>query len=153
MGIGSESLYGTTTGSSNTAIGANALQANTTGGNNVAIGYQAGNSVSGGNSNNIEIGTLGSSGDSGTIRIGTSGTQTSSYIAGVYGVTLPTSGQPLVCISTAGQLGTSNCATNGAPGTQQEIINRQQQQIQMLQKQNEEFQQRLARLESLVANR
>jgi hypothetical protein len=127
---GEGAQYNTTTGSYNTANGQNALKYNTSGSNNIAIGYQAADDVSGGNSNNIHIGSEGSSGDSGTIRLGTSGTQTSSYIAGIYGVTLPTSGQPLVCVDSSGQLGTANCATSGGPSAQQEAINQQQQQIQ-----------------------
>jgi hypothetical protein len=45
-------------------------------------------------------------------------------------------------------LGTTNCATSG-----QEIIGRQRAQIEALQKQNEEFQQRLSQLEALIAQK
>jgi hypothetical protein len=151
---GEIALINTTTGSNNTADGGGALYNNTTGSNNIAIGYNAAGSVSGGNSNNIEIGNQGSSGDSGAIRIGADGTQTSSYIAGIYGVMPPTAGQPLVCIDSSGQLGTANCATKGGPSAEQEAINRQQQQqIQTLQKQNDELQQRMSRLESLIVKK
>jgi hypothetical protein len=147
---GYNALYNNKTGGGNTASGYQALFNNTTGANNIAIGSAAASNVSGGNSNNIEIGSAGSSGDSGTIRIGTSGTQTSSYIAGIAGVTLPTTNEPLVCIDPpTGQLGTLNCGTNGAPSAQLEVT-KLQQQVQTLQKQNEEFQQRLSRLESLI---
>jgi hypothetical protein len=149
--IGTLALNKSTTGSDNTVIGLEALENNTTGGSNIAIGYQAGLSVAAGNSHNIEIGNAGSSADSGAIRIGTGGTQTSSYIAGIYGVKLPTAGQPLVCVDSSGQLGTANCATSGGPSAQDEVIKHQQQQIETLQKQNEEFQQRLSRLEALIA--
>jgi hypothetical protein len=157
--FGFEALVFNTTGTNNTASGGEALYSNTTGSDNIAIGYEAANKVAPANSNNIEIGNVGSSPDSGAIRIGTVGTQTSSYIAGIYGVTLPTAGQPLVCVDSAGQLGTLNCATSRAPSAQQEAINlMQQEQIEALQKQNEtlqkrneDFEQRLARLEALTA--
>ena len=61
-----------------TAIGSRALANNTTGNNNIAIGQAAAQNVSGGNSNNIHIGSLGLSADSGTIRIGDSTPQTRS---------------------------------------------------------------------------
>jgi hypothetical protein len=149
---GADALEKNTTGSRNTSSGTLALSTNTTGSNNIAIGYEAALDVAAGNSNDIEIGSEGASIDSAAIRIGTVGTQTSSYIAGIYGVTLPTAGQPLVCVDSAGQLGTLNCATSGAPSAEQEAINRkQQEQIQALQKQNEDLQQRLSRLEALIA--
>jgi hypothetical protein len=132
---GYQALYNNN-GSHNTAFGSGALADNTSGSGNIAIGRNAGLSVSGGKSNNIEIGNGGSSSDSGAIRIGTVGTQTSSYIAGIYGVALPSSGQPLVCVDSSGQLGTANCANTG--------------QIEALQKQNEDLQQRVARLEALI---
>jgi hypothetical protein len=119
----------------NTAYGSGALADNTTGANNIAIGRNAGLNVSGGKSNNIEIGNGGSSSDSGVIRIGTT-SQTSSYIAGIYGVSLPTTGQPLVCVDSSGQLGTVNCAAND--------------EIEMLQRQNEDLRQRMARLEAFI---
>jgi hypothetical protein len=151
---GAAALAANTTGGNNTAAGFTALDTNTTGSNNIAIGFQAAINVSGGNSHNIHIGSLGSSGDSGAIRIGTSGTQTSSYIAGIAGVTLPTTNEPLVCIDPpTGQLGTLNCATNGAPAAQLEVIKHLQQLVQTLQEQNEEFQQRLSSLESLIAKK
>ncbi len=107
-------LLNNTTGGNNTATGTDTLYGNTTGSNNVAIGYGAASGVSGGNSNNIHVGNQGSSGDSGVIRIGTVGTQTSSYIAGIAGVTLPSGNEPLVCVDApTGQLGTLNCASGG----------------------------------------
>jgi hypothetical protein len=149
---GNDALFSNTTGANNTASGVLALYSNTTGSNNIAVGYQAAMNVAGGN-NNIEIGTVGSSGDSGTIRMGTTGTQTSSYIAGIYGVTLPSSGQPLVCVSSSGQLGTANCASSGAPSAQMEIIKQQGQQIRSQAQQIADLQQRLAHLESIIANK
>jgi hypothetical protein len=148
-----------TTGSYNTATGSDALAYNPTGSYNIAIGYYAGGNVLG-NSNNIHIGNQGTATDSGTIRIGSScpiesyGCQSSAFISGIAGVRLPTANAPLVCINpSTGQLGTVNCASNGAATAQQKVIDRQQEQIQTLVQQVSDLQQRLSRLESLVANR
>ncbi len=94
-----------TAGSNNTAEGTGALSSNTTGTSNIAVGYQAATNVSGGNSNNIHIGSQGASGDSGVIRIGTEGTQTSAYIAGISGASAP--GGAAVYVTSNGQLGTA----------------------------------------------
>jgi hypothetical protein len=85
---GGSALYENTTGMNNTALGDSALEVNTTGSNNIAVGYQAATGVSGGNSNNIIIGSPGVFSDgtlpnSGVIRIGTAGTQTSFFAAGI----------------------------------------------------------------------
>jgi hypothetical protein len=101
---GSQALH-SSTGSYNTASGANALQNSTGGNNNIGIGYQAGVSVAGG-SNNIEIGNAGTSADSGAIRIGAAGTQTTAFIAGIYGVTTSASNAVPVLIDSNGNLGT-----------------------------------------------
>ncbi len=92
--------------SNNTAVGYQALNNLTTGTNNIAIGANAGSSVSGSDSNNIDIGSAGSAGDSGAIRIGTSGTQTSFFVAGVRGVTTGENNAVPVMIDSNGQLGT-----------------------------------------------
>ncbi|MGD0213495.1 MAG: tail fiber domain-containing protein [Terriglobales bacterium] len=92
--------------SNNTAVGYQALNNLTTGTNNIAIGANAGSGVSGGDSNNIDIGNAGSSSDSGAIRIGTSGTQTSFFVAGVRGVTTGENNAVPVVIDSNGQLGT-----------------------------------------------
>jgi hypothetical protein len=102
-GVGA--LLQNTTGGTNTAIGHAALTSNTTGANNIAIGYNAAITVSAGNSNNIEIGSVGSSADSGTIRIGTKGTQKKFFVAGVEGVSVG-SAVPVMIDSATGQLGT-----------------------------------------------
>jgi hypothetical protein len=114
-------LTANTTGGSNTAVGDGALLANTTGGANTSVGFGAldnvsltagtgntalgygagGNLTSGGE--NIYIVNAGVSSESGAIRIGTAPAQTSTYIAGIYGVN--TSGIP-VYINSNGQLGT-----------------------------------------------
>ena len=98
---GNLSLYSNNTGSNNTASGYQALYNNTIGSNNIAIGYNAGFNVT--TSNNIDIGDQGTASDNQTIRIGTAGAQTSTFIAGIYGVN--TSGIP-VYINNYGQLGT-----------------------------------------------
>jgi hypothetical protein len=105
-----------TTGNNNTADVYYALAANTSGSNNIGLGYNAAYNVSGGNSNNIEIGTEGVSGDSATIRIGCtttatcpggSGTeQTSFFVAGVRGVTTGDNDAVDVVVDSNGQLGT-----------------------------------------------
>jgi hypothetical protein len=115
---GQSALAANTTGGNNTASGQLALSSNTSGSNNIAIGYDAASSVSGANSNNIHIGSLGLSADgagaTGVIRIGTVGTQSSTYIAGIYGAT-PGSSNLLVCVDANGTLGTSGCT--GTPSS------------------------------------
>jgi hypothetical protein len=103
---GSFALANNTTGTSNVADGSSALSGNTTGDNNIAIGQNAAGSVSGGNSNNIHIGSHGAPNDSGTIRIGTPGTQTLFFVAGVRGVTTGANNAIPVVIDSNGQLGT-----------------------------------------------
>jgi hypothetical protein len=154
---GDAALYHNTSGYQNTAVGANALLENTAGSNDIAIGCNAGLNIAG--SNNIEIGNQGAATDSGAIRIGTLcpntlSCQTSTYIAGIAGVTLPTANSPLVCIDlSTGQLGTANCASRGAAADQQNVIDRQQRQIQAQAQEITDLQQRLSRLESLIANK
>jgi hypothetical protein len=79
--------------------GATRWVSNTTGSNNVALGFSAGGNLTNG-SNNIAIGTAGVAGESGRLRIGAQGIQTSTYIAGIGGVTVG------VVIDTQGHLGT-----------------------------------------------
>jgi hypothetical protein len=144
----------TSTGSNNAFFGNTAGNVNTTGNYNTYLGWSAGGSVAGSGSSNILIGSMGATGDNNTIRIGTNGTNTAqqatTYIAGIAGVTISTldepNGGPLVCIDLAtGQLGTLNCAQNGAPAIEQ------QRQIQAQAQQIADLQQRLSRLESLIA--
>ncbi len=150
--IGQEALHYNQQGNNNTAIGFDALLYDTTGSSNIAVGTFAGNNVA--LSNNIDIGNEGTATDNGIIRIGTVGTQTSAYIAGIAGVTLPTTGEPLVCIDPpTGQLGTVNCASNGAAVAQQKANDRQRREIQTLTQQVSDLQQRLSRLESLIASK
>ena len=130
--VGSKALAANTTGSENTAIGYIALTANTTGYDNIAVGngamlantagsentaigfkaltYSAGNdnvgvgSNAGGGlttgNNNIMIGNFGAADDH-TIRIGD--VQTSTYIAGISGISV--SGGAAVFVNSNGQLG------------------------------------------------
>src|SRR5882724_8544911 len=85
---GLQALVSNTTGNYNTACGLNALFSNTTGSNNTALGSGAGGALTTG-SDNIDIGHAGSAYDSAKIRIGTKPTHKNTYIAGIYGVTVP----------------------------------------------------------------
>jgi hypothetical protein len=131
---GYDTFNNNTSGNYNTASGWSALYANTTGNYNTASGYNAcANLVTG--SNVICIGA--GAGPAGDIP------GPATYIAGIYGKPTTGSHNPEVCIDSTGKLGTLHCAANAA----------QQQQIETLQRQNEEFQQRIARLESLIAKK
>lgn len=99
-GNGDHALYTNSVGNNNTAHGAFALL-NSTGSNNLALGNRAGYNLTLG-SDNINIGHEGLAGESQTMRIGTQGTQTSTYIAGIYGATV-TGGA--VYVNANGQLG------------------------------------------------
>jgi hypothetical protein len=109
---GHDALLANTIGTSNTATGDSALLHNTTGNNNIGIGFQAAFVVSGGNSNNIHIGTQGTSADNGTIRIGGNATlgdpatQTQFFASGIRGTTTANNDAVPVVIDSAGQLGT-----------------------------------------------
>ena len=99
---GEAALNGNSTGNENTAVGSHALFQNTTGSNNIALGSGAGLNPLLGNFN-IHIGSPGRGRDSFTIRIGQR--QTSTYIAGISGVTVPT-GVPVI-VDAEGHLGTT----------------------------------------------
>ena len=101
---GQGSLYSNTTGRNNTGLGQNALRNNTTGSFNITLGSNAGFNLTTG-SNNIDISNPGIAGESNTIRVGRQGTQTSTYIAGISGATVPT-GVPVI-VDSSGHLGTS----------------------------------------------
>ncbi len=118
---GDQALFYNSIGSYNTAYGANSLANNTagfyntahgnqalnfsTGNNNIGLGHQAGYNLTTG-SNNVDIANQGVAGESGVIRIGTSGTQTSTFIAGINGVTASGGIGVQVFINSNGQLGT-----------------------------------------------
>jgi hypothetical protein len=110
-------LNANTTGGNNTASGTSALASNTTGNSNIAIGFEAALGVAGTNSNNIHIGNQGvstdGSGSTGVIRIGAQGTQTSTYIAGIYGGA-PAASNLLVCVDGNGTLGTTGCTSTAS---------------------------------------
>lgn len=101
---GLQALLSNTTGSDNTACGLNALFANTTGSNNIGLGSGAGGNLTTG-SNNIDVGNGGFSGESAKIRVGTKGTHKNTYIAGIYGVTVPRG--LAVIVDSSGHLGTT----------------------------------------------
>jgi hypothetical protein len=100
---GLTALVNNTTGQRNTAIGTAALQNNTTGSFNIGIGLGAGLSLTTGD-NNIDIFDPGVAGEANTIRIGTQGTQTTTFIAGIFGGPKIKKGCDVVAAS-SGQLG------------------------------------------------
>jgi trimeric autotransporter adhesin len=102
--IGNGALDSNTTGSFNTAFGFDALLFNTRGGNNIAVGFGAGIDVTSG-SHNIDIGNHGRRGESNTIRIGAVERQTTTFIAGISGATVPTG--VAVIVDGSGHLGTT----------------------------------------------
>ncbi len=100
--LGFSAGLSTTTGFNNTFIGTNAGYSNTSGVGNLYVGYNTGiNNATG--TNNVYLANPGAA-ESNTIRIGDPTVQSSTYIAGIYGVTLG-SGVP-VYINSNGQLGT-----------------------------------------------
>jgi hypothetical protein len=103
--LGFHALLLNTTGSNNTAAGTNALGALVSGTNNIGIGNNAGSGLTGSESNNIDIGSLGTAGESGVIRIGDASTQTAAFIAGINGATSASGVN--VFVNSAGQLGTA----------------------------------------------
>ena len=118
---GVAALYNTS-GNNNTANGCFALYSNTTGTNNIGLGYNAGSSLTTGD-NNIDIGNYGVAGEAGVIRIGDPALNTATFIAGINGVTVTNTAQPVV-IDANGQLGTVDlgtltgpAGTNGVNGT------------------------------------
>jgi hypothetical protein len=89
-------------GRGNTASGYNALSTSTIGNLNIALGYKAGVNLTG--DKNIAIGNGGVEGESSTIRIG-SADQTTTFIAGISGATVPTG--VAVIVDAEGHLGTT----------------------------------------------
>jgi Chaperone of endosialidase len=75
----------------------------TTGAGNIALGFGAGSQLTTGNFN-IHIGNPGTAGEANTIRIGGQGTQTSTFIAGIFGANVAGS---TVVVDSNGQLGVS----------------------------------------------
>ena len=100
--LGQGSGYSNTTGSNNSYYGWDAGFNNASGQYNLFVGYAAGyNNTSG--SSNVYLGNQGTN-ESNTMRLGDPNGQSSTYIAGIYGVTSG-SGVP-VYINSNGQLGT-----------------------------------------------
>ena len=115
VAVGAGALYANYSTSGNVAVGYNALGSSVNGSNCIAIGYAAGLGLStNGGNYNIDIGNLGSNGDAGIIRVGTQGTQTSTYIAGVYGSSVTNTGVP-VFVNSSGQLGTGSASFGYLP--------------------------------------
>ncbi len=107
--VGAFALQGTghggnhVTGINNIALGVGAARNLSTGSNNIALGRLAGGNLTSGD-NNIDIGNAGVAGEANTIRIGRQGTQTTTFIAGISGATVP-SGVGVI-VGSNGQLGT-----------------------------------------------
>ena len=103
---GDHALFENIGGNGNTGIGAGALSSIGTGNFNVAVGENAGDNLSGSDSNNIDIGANvdGVSGESNTIRIGNTDI-TDSFIKGISGTTVASGAAVLVAAN--GHLGTA----------------------------------------------
>jgi hypothetical protein len=101
---GFDALENNTMGDNNTASGAYALDSLTSGSNNTALGFGAGEALETG-SFNIYVDNAGVEEESNTIRIGTNGTHTNTFIAGISGVMVLETAQP-VMVAADGQLGT-----------------------------------------------
>lgn len=126
----------------NTAIGWQAAFYNIDGANNTAVGYQACLDVVEG-SNVTCIGA--NSGPSSDV------TGPATFIANVYSEPTTGTGNPLVCVSSDGRLGTTGCASSAERSAQQEETNqRQLHQIQDQARRIAELEQRLSRLETLI---
>jgi len=105
--LGYEALYADGSCYHDVAIGSEALyHANSGAHDNIAIGYMAGYNIASSAQNNINIGNQGAANQNNSILIGTQGTQTSTYIAGIYGTTVSSPGAA-VYVNSSGQLGTA----------------------------------------------
>ena len=124
----------------NTAIGWQAVFYNQDGTNNTGVGYQACLNVVEGSG----VTCIGASSGPAADVVGPA-----TYIANVYGEPTTGTGNPLVCVSSDGLLGTTGCASSGA--VQKDVIDQQAQKIQAQANQISDLQQRLARLEALLA--
>ena len=103
--VGEDALFFNTEGGFNTAVGDDALR-NTTGDDNTAVGDNAGFNATTGN-HNIYLGAnvFGVPGEANTVYLGRVGTQTTTFIAGVRGITTGADAIQ-VLIASSGQLGT-----------------------------------------------
>ena len=104
--VGEDALRSNTEGVFNTAVGRSALAHNTIGNHNTAVGAHAGFGATTGN-NNIYLGAdvFGVAGEANTMYLGRVGTQTTTFIAGVRGITTGADAIQ-VLIDNSGQLGT-----------------------------------------------
>jgi hypothetical protein len=102
---GVNALENNTSGNDNTAVGREALSNITTGHFNIALGDNAGDSLNGNDSNNIDIGAEvnGVAGESNTIRIGNNDIA-DTFIRGISGATIASGAAVLVASN--GHLGT-----------------------------------------------
>jgi hypothetical protein len=129
-----------TRGSQNTFLGHWAGYSNTLGNRNVFVGLYSGFYNKTG-SNNIYLSNQGPTQDeSGTIRIGQSPNQTAAYIAGIYDAS--TNYGRAVFVDSDGKLGTKTMQES----SQEDLIKAQQQQIA-------DLQERVARLEAIIAKK
>ena len=105
--VGNTVLLFNTFGSNNTAVGEDALVSNTEGGSNTAVGEDAGSLATTGD-HNIYLGAnvFGVAGEANTMYLGRVGTQTTTFIAGVRGITTGLADAIQVLIDSGGQLGT-----------------------------------------------
>jgi Chaperone of endosialidase len=101
--FGEAALAGNTSGAYNIGCGFATLGSNADGNLNIAIGFEAGSNLRRG-SRNVYIANPGNTEESKTIHIGAKGNQTSTFIAGISGVTV--AGGVGVVVDTNGQLGT-----------------------------------------------
>ena len=134
---GPSALWRNRRGSLNTALGNGALGGNTHGDRNLALGAGAGGSLTTGN-NNVAIANPGVAAESGAIRIGTAGEQTSAFIQGIDGTTIPGPTR-VVRINSDGRLGTATVARGDGRAAQRrrrpgllDLVKRQQRQIERL---------------------
>ena len=114
--VGALALDENTTGDNNTAIGRGALGGVTTGERNIALGSGAGSSLGLGDtstslSRNIYIGNNGENDEANTIRIGNGFSHDRTFIEGIEGTSLGSTGAEAVQIDSSGQLGTSSCGS------------------------------------------
>jgi trimeric autotransporter adhesin len=120
--LGYNALVANTTATDNTALGYNTLPSVTTGSTNIAIGSGAGGTLTTGSGNIYINANAASASEATTTRIGTS--QTSAYMAGVFGVT-PSGTLQTVTVNSSGQLGsTSSSATGTSLNTPNTLVAR-----------------------------
>lgn len=88
VAIGTAALPALTVGDNNTAIGSNSLRNLANGSDNIAVGWDSGFAYTGGEHDNILIGSPGAVGETNTIRLGNNPQTTSCWISGINGVDL-----------------------------------------------------------------